>query len=329
LNTREEKGNKMKPFIVVSDGFDKTLFEELKNINSFEVYPERKISQDKLMELLPKADGLVIRSATNFNDDLIEQAEKLKIIIRAGEGTDNIDKKKCKEKNIKVANTPGANNNSAAEHAFSLILSSLRKTPQANESMKSGKWEKSKFMGNELWKKTVGIIGFGRIGQILAKRLQGFEPNILFYDPFVKDSDIPNTKRIETIEEIFKQADVVSIHVPLMDATRNLISKSQLDCLKDNCLLVNASRGGIVKESDFIEFMQDERTKERGVRAAFDVFDTEPLPSGSKVTELDNVILTPHIGASTEEAQIRVGQMVIHQLKEFLLNKNLLNEVKS
>lgn len=318
----------MKPLIIVADGFDQKLFEELKGINDFEVFPERKVSQEKLKELLPKAHGLVIRSATNFNQELIDLAKELKIIIRAGEGTDNIDKKYCLEKNIKVANTPGANNNSAAEHAFSLMMSSLRKTPQANKSMKEGKWEKPLFMGNELWKKNVGIIGFGRIGQILANRLQGFEPNIFFYDPFVKESSIPNTTKMETIEEVIKASEIISIHVPLMPATRNLITKDQLNLLTENSLLINASRGGIVKEDDFIAFMQDDNTKEKGIRAAFDVFEKEPLDSQSELLNLDNVILTPHIGASTQEAQIRVGQMVIHQLKEFLLNNNLLNEVK-
>lgn len=315
----------MSSMIVVADGFDKSLFTELCTEKEFNVHPKEKITQEELKDLLPNIEGLVIRSATTVTPDLLEAAPKLKYVIRAGEGTDNIDKKSCEQKGVKVSNTPGANNNSAAEHAIALIFTLLRKTAWAHGSMINGKWEKPKFTGMELSNKTVGIIGFGRIGQIVAKRLSGFEPKVKFYDPFLEKSEIPYAEKAMDLKEIFETCDIITIHVPLMEKTRNFITKEHLSVMKSSALLVNASRGGIVNEEDLLEVLQGNKIK----GAAFDVFATEPLEEDSPLRKLDNLILTPHLGASTEEAQKRVGEMVINQLNEFFINKNLLNEVKA
>ena len=315
----------MKPFVVVSDGFDKNLFTKLCSVPEFDVHPSPKITQDELLELLPRIDALVIRSATKVTGDLLEKAKNLKYVIRAGEGTDNIDKALCEAKGVKVSNTPGANNNSAAEHAFALMFTLLRKTAWAHKSMSEGKWEKSLFVGNELWKKTIGIVGFGRIGKILATRLSGFEPNLLYYDPRCLESDIPYTSKADSLEEIFEKSDVISIHVPLKDSTRNLVNKKLLDLMSSDAILINAARGGVVNEDDLYDTLKE--GKIRG--AGFDVFTSEPLEEESKLRNLDNIVMTPHLGASTAEAQVRVGQMCINQLKEFLLNNNHLNEVKA
>lgn len=313
------------PFIVVSDGMDENQFQKLQSVEQFEVHPKKKLSQDELKELLPKVEGLVVRSATKPNQEFIDQAPNLKYIIRAGEGTDNIDKAHAATKGVKVSNTPGANNNSAAEHAFALIMSVLRNTPQACAKMKSGGWDKSLYTGLELTGKKVGIVGFGRIGQILAKRLQGFEPKILFFDPFVETSNLPNCEKATDLNQIFRECDVISIHTPLMDATRGLVNADLLNQMKPTAILVNAARGGIVNEDDLYSVL-----KERKIRGAgFDVFATEPLEENSKLRELDTLVLTPHLGAGTEEAQIRVGAMAVDQLKEFFLNDNLVNEVKA
>ncbi len=312
-----------KPFIVVSDGMDKSIFEELKSNADLEVHGP-KISQDELKTLLPKIDGLIIRSATKPNKEFLDQAKNLKYIIRAGEGTDNIDKAYCQEKGIKVSNTPGANNNSAAEHALALMMTVLRKTAWANTSMQAGKWDKAAFTGNELWNKTVGIMGFGRIGQLLCKRLQGFEPNVLFFDPFVEKTEFDYAKKVDSLEELFSKADIVSIHTPLMDATRGVVNKDLLSKMKANSILVNCARGNIVNEDDLFETLKEGKIKGAG----FDVFASEPLEN-SKLTELNNIVLTPHLGGSTDEAQFRVGEMAAHQIKEFFLNQNLLNEVKA
>ncbi|MFN8370159.1 MAG: hydroxyacid dehydrogenase [Bacteriovoracaceae bacterium] len=316
----------MKPFIIVSDGFDEALFNELKSISEFEVHPKSKLKLDELKVLLPKASALIIRSATTVTPELVDLAPNLKLVIRAGEGTDNIDKKYCAQKGVKVANTPGANNHSAAEHAIALMFTALRHTATAHASMVKGEWEKNRFAsGNELAKKTLGIIGFGRIGQIVAKVLSGFEPKVLFYDPMVKSSTIPYARKVEDINEIFKTADIISLHLPLMDSTKNLITKNQLNLMKPTSILVNASRGKIVNEDDLLMALQNKQFK----AAAFDVFATEPLAADSPLRKVDNLILTPHLGASTDEAQVRVGEMVVSQIREFFINKNLVNEVKA
>lgn len=314
----------MKPFILVSDGFDKNLFEQLKKNSELEVHPESKVTQDQLKTLLPKVHALVIRSATTVTPDLLELAPNLKLVIRAGEGTDNIDKVACGQKGVKVANTPGANNNSAAEHAIALMLSTLRMTAQADASMKSGKWDKASFTGLELSNKKIGIIGFGRIGQIVAKRLAGFEPEVMFYDPFAT-TDIPYAKKEEDLKKIFSTADIITIHTPLLPQTKNMINADLLGAMKKEAILVNAARGGIVDEAALLETLKNKKIRGAG----FDVFATEPLEDSSELRKLDNLILTPHLGASTEEAQVRVGEMVVHQLNEFFVNNNLLNEVKA
>lgn len=315
----------MNPFIVVPDGFDQTLFEELKKISNLNVHPTSKVSQDELKTLLPKAEGLIIRSATTINKELLDLAPNLKIVIRAGEGTDNIDKVLCAERGVKVANTPGANNNSAAEQAIALMMTVLRNTALADATMKAGKWEKNALTGLELWKKKVGIVGFGRIGQIVAKRISGFEPEILFFDPVLMSSDLPNTKKVNDLKEIFSTCDIITLHTPLMPQTKGMITSELLNLMKKEAILINASRGGIVDEDALYAVLKEKKIRGAG----FDVFAVEPLPADSKLLELKNLIMSPHVGASTEEAQFRVGEMAVFQINEFFKNNNLLNEVKA
>ncbi len=315
----------MKPFIIIPDGFDKSLFQQLKNNSAFEVHPDSKVDQDRLRELLPKANGLVIRSATTITPELLALAPNLKLVIRAGEGTDNIDKKACAAHNVKVANTPGANNNSAAEHAIALMMTVLRHTAQADASMKNGQWEKSKFTGMELSNKKIGIIGFGRIGKIVAKRLAGFEPEIHFYDPSIEKCDLPYAKQENDLAAIFRECDIITIHIPFSEKNKGLVDRSMLESMQPHAILVNAARGGIVDEEALVDVLKN--NKIRG--AGFDVFASEPLPENNTLKTLPNLVMTPHLGASTEEAQVRVGQMAIDQLEEFFVKNNLLNEVKA
>lgn len=315
----------MKPSIVIADGFDKNLFAQLQKMEEFDVHPEAKITQEKLKELLPTLQGLVIRSATTVNPDLLEMAPELKYVVRAGEGTDNIDKVACGQKGVKVSNTPGANNNSAAEHAVALTMTVLRKTAWAHSTMSNGGWDKSKFAGTELTGKKVGVVGFGRIGQIYAKRLAGFEPDLVFFDPFVQESELPYANKAESLEQLFKECEVISLHTPLMDATKGMVNRGLLESMRSDAVLINASRGGIVDEEALLDILSNKKIKGAG----FDVFASEPLPEDSALRKLDNLVLTPHLGASTGEAQIRVGEMVLNQLREFFLNSNLLNEVKA
>ena len=313
----------MKPFIVVADGMDLKQFGTLLEDPYFQVHPQSKVSEAELKELLPQIEGLVIRSATRPNRELLDSAPRLRYIIRAGEGTDNIDKAYCREKNIKVSNTPGANNNSAAEHAVALMMSTLRHVPAADHSMKAGKWEKSQFTGLELWQKRVGIVGFGRIGQILAKRLQGFEIEVLFFDSFVTHSPLSFCQKAQDLQQLFSTCDIITIHVPLTERTENLITSEYLKLMGKEAILINAARGKIVNEDDLYHYLKAKQIR----AAAFDVFASEPLPEDSKLRTLDNFVMTPHIGAATSEAQRRVGQMVGRQLQEFFQHQNILNEV--
>jgi len=311
------------PYIVISDGFDEKIFRELSDESNLEIHPEKKLSRENLISLGEKVNGLVVRSATMVDQDLINQLPNLKYVIRAGEGTDNIDKKYCSDKGIRVSNTPGANSNSAAEHAVSLIMTTLRKTHTAHASMTKGKWEKSLFAGNELWKKTVGFVGFGRIGKIVAKRISGFEPNILFYDPFIEGDLEPNYQKA-TLEEIFQKSDIITVHTPLNEQTKGLVGEQLINLMKKSAILINAARGGVVDEEALAKALSNSSI----AAAALDVFEQEPLDSNSPFINMPNVLLTPHLGASTAEAQIRVGLMAASQLKEFFINGNLLNEVK-
>lgn len=315
----------MNPFIVVPDGFDQSLFLELKNNPHLNVHPTSKVSQEELKALLPKVDGLIIRSATTVNKELLDLAPNLKIVIRAGEGTDNIDKALCRERGVKVANTPGANNNSAAEQAIALMMTVLRNTALADATMKAGKWEKNALTGLELWKKKVGIVGFGRIGQIVAKRISGFEPEIYFFDPVLTSSDIPNTKKVNDLKDIFSTCDIITIHTPLLPETKGMITGALLNLMKKDAILINAARGGIVDEESLYTILKEKKIRGAG----FDVFAVEPLPTNSKLLELPNLVMSPHVGASTEEAQFRVGEMAVFQINEFFKNNNLLNEVKA
>lgn len=314
-----------KPFIVVSDGMDAEIFKSLQAVSEFEVHPKKKVTQEELAELLPKMNGLIIRSATTVNKDLLDKAPNLKYVIRAGEGTDNIDKVECEARGVKVSNTPGANANSAAEHAIALMMTVLRHTAQANASMKAGKWDKAAFTGLELWKKKVGIVGFGKIAQIVAKRISGFEPEVLFFDPFVEKTDIPYAKKAQTIEEVFSSCDIITIHLPLMDATKGLINEKLLGMMKPQAILVNAARGKIVDENALYQALKEKKFRAAG----FDVFANEPLEENSKLLELDNLVVTPHLGASTEEAQLRVGEIAVDIMKEFFINGKLMHEVKA
>lgn len=315
----------MKPFIVICDGMDKAAFAHLCSLEHFEVAPKAKHTAEEIEELLPKAHALVIRSATKVTADTLEKAPNLKYVIRAGEGTDNIDKVACGQKGVKVSNTPGANNNSAAEHAIALMMTVLRKTAWANQSMTEGRWDKALYTGVELFEKEVGIVGFGRIGQILAKRISGFEPKIHFFDPFVEQGVFPEYCKCESLEEIFSKSDIISIHTPLNDHTKGLITEELLSKMKPGAIIVNAARGKIVDENALLKILQDKKIRGAG----FDVFENEPLDENSPLRSLDNLVLTPHLGASTEEAQVRVADMTINQLNEFFQNNHLLNEVKA
>ena len=256
-----------------------------------------------LMEILPAYDALVVRSATKVTAEVIEAGERLRVIGRAGTGVDNIDVEAATQRGILVVNAPAANSVAAAELAIGLLMSLARQIPQANASLRGGKWERSKYMGWEVRNKTLGLLGFGRIGAEVARRARGLEMNVLAYDP-VMSPERAAQLGVEAValDDLLARSDIVSIHTPLVDSTRNLINAGRIAQMKRGAYLINAARGGLVDEAAVLEALNSGQL----AGAAFDVYVTEP-PTPGGLLEHPRFIGTPHLGASTEEAQTMAG----------------------
>ena len=312
------------PFkVLISDSLSKEAVDILEKEKDFKVDVNTKLTPEELKKVIKDYDALLVRSATKVTKDVIAVADKLKIIGRAGVGLDNVDVEAASKKGIIVVNTPGGNTISTAEHTFSMILALSRSIPQADLSMKKGEWERKKFMGVELYGKTLGIVGLGRIGTEVAKRALSFGMKVLAYDPFLS-ADKAKELGIELVDlnTIYKSADYITVHTPLTDETKHMISDKQFALMKKNVRLINCARGGIIDEEALVKAI--EAGKVAG--AAFDVYEEEP-PKNSKLTKLDKVVLTPHLGASTEEAQMNVAIDVANTVRDALLGRGVRNAV--
>ncbi len=281
----------------------------------FEVVYEEYPDEERLIELVKDVEAIVVRSKPKVTRRVIEAAPKLRVIGRAGVGLDNIDLEAAKERGIKVVNSPGASSRSVAELVFGLLLAVARKIAFADRKMREGVWAKKQCMGIELEGKTMGVIGFGRIGYNVAKIANAFGMRVLLYDPY------PNEERARevggtfaSLEDLLKESDVVTLHVPLVDATYHLIDEERLKLMKPTAILINAARGAVVDNNALVKALQEGWIAGAGL----DVYEEEPLPKDHPLTRLDNVVLTPHIGASTEEAQMRAGVQVAEQIVEIL-----------
>jgi D-3-phosphoglycerate dehydrogenase len=250
-----------------------------------------------------------VRSSTQVNAALLEKAPLLKVVARAGVGLDNVDAEACKKRGVKVVNTPGASTNSVAELALAMMFAIARKVPKADESMKNKTWIKKELTGTEIMDKTLGIVGLGRIGSSLAIKAQALGMRVLYYDP--KHDGAAAGKKV-SLEEIFLSSDYISLHVPLVPETRGLINAAVIAKMKKNAVIVNTARGGLVDEEALYLALKEKKIK----GAALDVYPQEPY--NGKLCELDNVVLTPHIGGSTKEAQARIGQELVAKLREEL-----------
>ncbi len=279
---------------------------------------------DELKACIGEYHGLVIRSATKVTADVIDAAKSLKVIGRAGSGLDNVDKASASKKGIVVMNTPGGNTITTAEHSIALLFSVARLIPQATASMKAGKWEKKKFMGVELFNKTLGIIGLGNIGNQVAKKAQGLEMTVIAYDPFLSE-ERAKALGVEKVElpELFSRSDFITIHTPLTPETRNLINSETIRMMKDGVRIINCARGGIVNEKDLYEALKSGKV----AGAALDVFEKEPVEPDNPLLSLDNVVCTPHLGAATEEAQENVAIAVAEQIADYLVHGTIRNAV--
>ena len=280
----------------------------------------RPYKKEEMLKLIKDVDGIII-GIDELSAEIIEEANELKVISKYGIGLDNIDINMATNKKIIVTNTPTANVDAVADLAFGLILSLARRIPEADKKTKSGKWEK--IIGKSVWEKTLGVIGLGKIGRQVVKRAKGFEMNILAFD-IVKDKKIVQKYGIKyvNLEKLLQKSDYITIHIPLDDATRNMISYEELEKMKKDAFLINTSRGRIVDEEALYNALRN--NKLRG--AALDVYNNEP-PRESPLKELDNVIMTPHIGAYTEEAIENMSIQAAQNLIDVLEGKEPQNRV--
>ncbi|MFX0106663.1 MAG: D-2-hydroxyacid dehydrogenase [Candidatus Hodarchaeota archaeon] len=255
-------------------------------------------------------DCIVVRSATKVTRDVINAADSLKLVVRAGVGLDNVDLDAAKEKGVKVLNTPEAPSVSVAEMVISFMFALARKVTAADSSMKDERWEKKKLKGTELWQKTLGIIGFGRIGCEVAKRARALEMEVLAYDVVDIDAACVEYGAERTdMEDLVKRSDYISLHVPLLPATKGMISEKELEMMKESAFLINTARGGVVDENALLKALDENQI----AGAALDVFEKEP-PIDWKLVKHPKVIATPHVSSSTSEAQIRVGDLTAEKV---------------
>jgi len=309
--------------LLVSDSLSEEGLRILKEVKGLDVDVRNGLTPEELAQIIKDYDALIVRSATKVTREAIEKASKLRVIGRAGIGLDNVDVDAASERGIIVMNAPEGNTISTAEHTVSLLLSLARNIPQATSSIRQGKWEKAKFTGKELYGKTLGIIGLGRIGSEVAKRSQAFGMRVIAYDPFLS---VERASALEvtlvSLEELYVQADFVTLHTPLTKDTYHLLNKEAFEKMKDGIRIINCARGGIVDEEALAEAIR----KGKVAGAAVDVFENEP-PKESPLLKLDQVIATPHLGAATDEAQEHVAVDIARQVVDALLDRGIRNAV--
>ena len=315
----------MAPKVLVSDKLSETAVQIFRDRGiDVDFMPDLGKDKEKLAEIIGQYDGLAIRSATKVTEKILEKADKLKVIGRAGIGTDNIDKDAASKKGVIVMNTPFGNMITTAEHAIAMMFAVARQIPEASTSTHAGKWEKSKFMGIELTNKTLGVIGAGNIGGIVCERALGLKMKVIAYDPYLGEEKAAKMgiEKVE-LDDLLARSDFITLHVPLTDQTRNILSRENLAKTKKGVRIINCARGGLVDEEALAEALQSGHV----AGAAFDVFSAEPAKD-NPLFNLPNVVCTPHLGAATTEAQENVALQVAEQISNYLLTgavENALN----
>ncbi len=296
--------------VLVASNIAEEAIERMKK-EGLEVDVRPGISEEELEEIIEHYDALIVRSSPRVTARVIEKGRNLKIIGRAGVGVDNIDVSAATQKGIIVVNAPGGNTVSTAELAIALILSAARKIPQADRSVKEGRWERKRFVGMELRGKTIGVIGLGRIGYEVAKRAKAFDMNVIAYDPYISESKAKELGvRLVSFEELIENSDIITVHVPKTKETENLIGEDEFERMKDGVIVVNCARGGIINEDALVRAIKAGKV----YAAAVDVYSNEPPDPESELLKLENVVTTPHIGASTKEAQTNVGLIIAEDI---------------
>jgi len=310
--------------VLISDNLSQVGVDVLRKAG-LDVDVNTGLAPDELKEIIGNYDGLVIRSATKVTADILERAHRLKVVGRAGIGLDNVDIPAASQKGIVVMNAPDGNATTAAEHAISMMMSLSRNIPQACRSMKEGKWEKKKFMGREVTGKTFGVIGIGRIGGIAASRAQGLKMRTIAYDPHMpKEMAEKIGVELVSLEELARRADYISVHVPLTQETKNLVSTNFFQLMKNDAMFIDCARGGVCDENALHQALLEGEI----AGAALDVFSKEPTSlDNCPLLGLDNFICTPHLGASTNEAQESVALIIAEQVADYLLKGAVTNAV--
>lgn len=301
--------------VLLADNIDSEGLEPLRADGRFQLEVRTGLKGEELARAIAGFDAVIVRSATRITREALAYADRLKVIGRAGVGVDNIDVEAATERGVAVLNAPSGNTISAAELTMALLLALVRRIPAADRSMKAGEWDRKSFSGIELYGKTLGLIGAGRIGREVAKRARAFEMRVIAYDPYLTEEQA-RALDIEraSLDEVLRRADVITLHVPLTETTAGMINEAALAKMKPGALLVNAARGGVVDEDAVCRFLQEGRLG----GAAFDVYEEEPLPADHPLRKLNNVVLTPHLGASTEEAQRNVALEIAEAVRAAL-----------
>ena len=313
------------PKVLVADPISERGIAELAEGKLLQVDVQTGKSQEELLKIISQYQGLVVRSQTKVTAALLDAAKQLKVVGRAGVGVDNVDVDAATKHGVIVMNTPGGNTISTAEHAFSLMMSISRNIPQADASVKSGKWDRKSFEGVELNGKTLAILGMGRIGTEFASRANAFGMRVLAYDPYLSAARAKSlhVELVERLDEIIPQADYITMHMPLTPETKHMLNAERLAKAKKGVRIVNCARGGLIDEHALYEALKTRHV----AAAALDVFEVEPPPADYPLRELNNIIFTPHLGASTAEAQESVGIEVAQQIRAALLQGEIRNAV--
>src|SRR5215471_4076967 len=313
------------PKVLISDPISERGVDKLSRDHALEVTVKNGLKEAELVALIPSFSALVVRSQTKVTGAILNAGAKLRVVGRAGVGVDNVDVETATRRGIVVLNAPGGNTVSTAEHAFSLLLSVARKIPQADANVRGNKWDKKSFEGVELYNKTLGIIGMGRIGSELSRRAIAFGMRVVAYDPYLSATRARSlqVELVDELDDLLTSADFISLHTPLTAETRHILDEARLKKTKRGVRVINCARGGLIEETALVKALQNGHVS----GAALDVFEVEPLPADSPLRAAPNLVLTPHLGASTAEAQESVGIEIAHSIRAALLEGTIRNAV--
>lgn len=311
--------------VLIADSISHRGVDELSRDGVLDVSMQTKLSPAKLIEIIPEFAGLIVRSETKVTGEVLNAAKKLRVVGRAGVGVDNVDVEAATRRGVLVLNAPGGNTVSTAEHAFSLLLCVARKIPQADASLRGKKWSRKDFEGVELYNKRLGVIGMGRIGSELSRRAIAFGMRVIAYDPYLSAARARSlqVELVEELDDLLANADFISLHTPLTNETRHLLDAARISKTKPGVRIINCARGGLIDETALTNALQDRHV----AAAALDVFEIEPLPEDSPLRGAPNLVLTPHLGASTAEAQESVGIEIAQSIRAALLEGTIRNAV--